>query len=602
MRRHDAISASGTSAGLSLLVLRVTRSLRALCSHASVALAALTAASAGCTPATPPSALQPVRLVEPVPPASIRFERITAAAGLQFRHEDGGTGQKYFVEVMGPGCALFDYDGDGWLDAYLVNGGVLPGFKGGRPKNRLYRNNQDGTFSEVTARAGVEGTGYGIGCCAGDYDNDGHTDLYVTQFGAANVLYRNNGDGTFTDVTRPAGVTAGGFSSGAAFGDYDADGDLDLYVARYVEYDPLTSPRCSGRLDGQPQPIYCMPTAYEGASGILYRNEGDGRFHDVTKAAGMAVSPGRSLGCRWVDLDADGALDLYVANDMSENFLFRNLGGGKFRETAFEAGAAVSSSGRSQAGMGVAAGDCDGDGRFDLFVTNFTGEYTALYHNDGAGFFQETSATAGLIEPTRSGTGFGVALEDLDLDGWPDLFIVNGHVTEDVERFYTGVSLAQPNVVLRNRQGAGFEPVADPGPEVLTPRVHRGLAVGDIDNDGRIDALVSNWRGEPDLFRNTGELPHHYLTLKLRGTRSNRDAIGARVTVTAGGREQVREVASGGSYCSQGDFRLTFGLGLHETADRVVVRWPNGRTEARTRLQGDRIVTWTEGEAEEVRQ
>ncbi|HTE20810.1 MAG TPA: CRTAC1 family protein, partial [Armatimonadota bacterium] len=343
---------------------------------------------------------------------------------------------------------------------------------------------------------------------------------------------------------------------------------------------------------------YCLPTAYPAEPGILYHNEGGGRFRDVTAASGVRVPPGRSLGCQWVDENGDGRPDLYVANDMSENFLFRNEGGGRFREIGLSAGVALGSAGRPQAGMGVAAGDVDGDGRQDLVVTNFTGEYAALYRNEAVGSFSDISSQVGLIEATRPGTGFGVGLEDLDLDGWLDLFIANGHVTDTVERFYEGISLAQPNVVLRNHAGAGFVPVSDPGAHVVAPRVHRGAAFGDYDNDGRIDVLVTNWRGEPDLLRNVGDYGRHFMTLHLKGTRSNRSAIGAAVTVSAGGRRQMREVRSCGSYCSQGDLRLTFGLGERGTADEVTVRWPTGRTEVRRNVRGDRTVTWTEGAPE----
>jgi hypothetical protein len=529
-------------------------------------------------------------------PPGPRFARVTDEAGIRFRHEDGGTGRKYFVEVMGPGCGLLDYDGDGWLDIYLVNGGPLPGYKGPTPLNRLYHNERNGKFTDVTARAGVPGTGYGIGCCAADYDGDGHLDLYVTQFGK-NVLYRNNGDGTFTDATRTAGVAAGGFSSGAAFCDYDGDGRLDLYVSRYVQYDPLLSPDCHGRIEGKLSLIYCRPTSYDPADGILYHNEGGGRFRDVSTAARVRVPPGRSLGCRWLDYDDDGRQDLYVANDMSENFLFHNEGRGKFREVALEAGAAVGFSGQPQAGMGVGAADCDGDGRVDLAVTNFTGEYTALYRNDDGRSFRESSAQMGLQEPTRPGTGFGIGLYDFNQDTWPDLFVANGHVTEDAQRLYGSVQFAQPNVVLVNRAGAGFDPAADPGQDVIAPRVHRGAAFGDVDNDGRIDVLVANWRDTPDLLRNTGEYGGHYLTLTLKGRGSNRDAVGARVIVTTGSRKQVQEVHAGGSYCSQDDLRLTFGLGGQPSADAVEVRWPDGRRETRKQVKGDQIVIWSQAGA-----
>ncbi len=529
------------------------------------------------------------------PSDDIRFARVTEEAGIRFRHEDGGTGRKYFVEVMGPGCGLFDYDGDGWPDVYLVNGGALPGYTGPRPTNRLYRNNRNGTFTDVTDRAGVPGTGYGIGCCAGDFDADGHTDLYVTQFGR-NVLYRNNGKGSFTDVTAHAGVAADGFSAGAAFGDYDEDGDLDLYVCRYVEYDPARNVEC--RMPGSDTLVYCRPVVYPPARGLLYRNEGGGRFRDVTRAAGMAVSPGRSLGCLWTDYDDDGRLDLFVANDMSENFLFHNEGKGRFRELAVSAGVAVGSGGQVRAGMGVASGDADGDADLDLVVTNFTGETTALYRNDGGSQFTEVSAQTGLVELTRSGTGFGVGLEDLDLDGWPDLFVANGHVTEAVERFYEGIRLAQPNFALRNLGGSLFALAAAPGEGVTAPRVHRGAAFGDFDRDGRLDILVANWRDAPDLLRNSGGDGAHYLTVRLRGRAANRDAIGARVNLVAGGRRQVREVRSGGSYCSQSDLALHFGLGPHTVAESITVRWPSGASESRRNVPADQMLTWIEGRTE----
>lgn len=544
----------------------------------------------------------------PAPRTAIHFARRTQEAGLRFRHSDGGTGRKYFVEIMGPGCGVLDYDGDGWPDIYLVNGGRLPGFEGLAPRSRLYRNNRDGTFADVTATAGVGGAGYGIGCCAGDYDNDGHTDLYVTGYGG-NVLYHNNGDGTFSDVTAQEGARAGGFCSGAAFGDYDGDGKLDLYVCRYVDWDAARNVECRIPHGTARELVYCRPVVYPPAAGILFHNDearqGKPRFRDVTAASGVSVEPGRSLGCLWTDVDDDARPDLFVANDMSENFLFHNEGGGRFRETAVSAGVAVGSGGQVRAGMGVCSADTDGDGRLDLLVTNFTGENTALFHNErGPGdpvLFREVSASAGLVEPTRPGTGFGIGCEDFDLDGWPDLFVANGHVTEAVEKFYEGIRLAQPDLVLRNEGGRVFTPVADPGEGVTAPRVHRGAAFADFNNDGRPDVLVSNWRDEPDLIFNDGQTGDHYLTLRLRGTTSNRDAIGARVTVTAGGRRQVREVRSGGSYCSQSDLRLFFGLGKDAEAAEVTVRWPGGGVETRHHLRADQEVVWSEGTRETPR-
>lgn len=549
---------------------------------AAVSFAALP--GPGCGPAAPRATAPPPSTLRPAASRPI-FRRVTAEAGIRFRHSDGSSGRKYFPEVMGPGCAFADFSGDGRPDIYLLNGAPLPGAHEPAGGSRYYVNRGDGTFADRTAASGLRDGGYAIGCCAGDYDNDGDLDLYVTHLGRG-TLYENRGDGTFADVTAAAGVGAEGFGSGAAFADYDGDGDLDLYVCRYVRWSPETNVACHQEMEQQRVLVYCRPTVYPPADGILYRNDGGGRFRDVTAAAGMRVAAGRSLGAVWSDWNEDGRPDLFVANDMSENFLFINQGGGEFREEALARSVALSDTGRPQASMGVASVDFDGDGHLDLACTHFSGEYLALWRNLGGGRFEDYSGRAGLVEVTNPYVGFGLVFPDLDLDGDPDLLVVNGHVTEAAERSYPGITLAQPRLGLLN-QGGRFHPSG--GDSLLRePRVGRGLAAADYDGDGRPDVLVANWRDEPELLRNELAAPGHWLRLTLEGRHANRSAIGARVTVRAGGREQVREVGSGGSYCSQSELALTFGLGAAARADEVRVEWPGGGRLARRDLAAGR--------------
>jgi hypothetical protein len=511
--------------------------------------------------------------------ASEAFVRITERAGLRFRHSDGATGKLYFPELMGGGCALADFTGDGLPDIYLVNGAPLPSASvTGRGRDAFYRNTGDGTFTDATPVSGLGGAGYGVGCCAGDYDGDGHLDLYVTNVGE-NRLYRNLGNGRFQDVTAAAGVGAGGFSAGAAFADYDGDGDLDLYVARYVVWSPERNRVCRVQHGDRQVRAHCRPVVYPAEHDILYRNNGDGSFTDVTRASGLRVPPGRGLGVIWSDIDGDGDQDLYVANDMSANHLFINQGGGTFREEAARRGAALDTSGKPQAGMGLAVADYDGDGHPDIACTNFAGEYLALYRNLGGGVFEDASARSGLTQLTSPYVGFGVLLQDLDLDGYPDLFVANGHVsaTEDPR---TREALVQPKLLLLNDARGGFFPASDPGPGIAEPRVGRGAAYGDADRDGALDVLVLNWTDAPDLLRNELPLragsPRGWIRLRLKGRGRNPFAIGARVELTSGGRTQVQEVRSGGSYCSQSELTLTFGLDAGGDADQVRVRWPDG--------------------------
>ena len=480
---------------------------------------------------------------------------------------------------MGSGCAFVDLTGDGLPDVYLVNGAALPGAPvRSPPGNAFYRNGGDGTFADITRSAGLQSGGYGIGCCAGDFDSDGLLDLYVTQLGT-NILYRSEGDGRFTDVTALAGVGCKGFSTGAAFADYDNDGDLDLYVCRYVEWSPETDVECTARDGEQLVRVYCRPNVHPAAQGVLYRNDGRGRFADVTRDAGLAM-PGRALGCLWIDVDLDGDLDLFVANDMSPNFLFINDGRGRFRESGLQAGVAVAENGKPQASMGVASVDFDRDGLPDLACTNFSGEYLALYRNLGRGAFEDVSARSGLVQATSPYVGFGLGFPDLDLNGWPDLFLVNGHVTEAAERFYPGVSFAQPSLCLMSDGWARFQSPKSPCPVLSAPRVSRGLAFADFDGDGDQDILVNNWRGTPDLIES--RMPHrgNWIRLSLVGASANRSAIGARVEVSVEGATQSQQIHSGGSYCSQSELTLVFGLGQAGAADSVRVHWPGGKVEA----------------------
>jgi enediyne biosynthesis protein E4 len=433
-----------------------------------------------------------------------------------------------------------------------------------------------------------------MGCCVADYDNEGRLDLYVTSLGR-NTLYRGTGDGAFTDVTASAGVGGSGFHTGAAFADYDGDGYVDLFVCRYVDWAPAKDLPCTSNDGDRSVRVYCRPSVYPARQDILYHNNRNGTFTDVTRAAGMQVAPGRGLGCVWSDGDGDGDSDLFVANDMSANFLFINDGRGHFTEEAYARGVALSEDGRPQASMGVAAGDYDGDGLPDLACTNFSGEYLALYRNVGKGRFEDASARAGLIQASSPYVGFGLGFPDLNLDGWSDLFVGNGHVTEAAERFYPGVSFAQPSLCLLNDGGGVFVPAPDPGPAVTTGRVSRGVAFGDYNGDGAPDILVNNWRGAPDLLRNDFPNRGHWLRLALAGTRCNRSAIGARVEVTVSGRSQVQTVQSGGSYCSQSDLVLTFGLGQASPAGMVRVVWPGGGIDTWEGLPAGRAHSVREG-------
>lgn len=531
-------------------------------------------------------------------PAPILFADRASAAGLSFvtTYGDPGT-STYILETTGAGAAFLDFDGDGRLDVYLVNGRTLRGV-GEPPRSALLKNNGDGTFSDVTVRAGVGRSGWGQGVAVGDVDNDGAVDLYLTFFGE-NVLYRNSGDGTFSDVTARAGVAAGGWSTSAAFADYDKDGDLDLYVARYVDFDleraplPGSQPNC--RYAGLP--VMCGPRGLPGKRDLLYRNNGDLTFGEVTRAAGeLDREAYRGLGVVFGDYDDDGWPDLLVANDAHPNLLFHNEGNGTFTEVAFDAGVAFDEDGRERAGMGVDLGDYDNDGRLDAVITNFQGEPNALYRNLGHGLFQETTWSAGLGAPTLRYLGWGTRFVDLDNDGWSDLVFVNGHVYPEVDRHGLEESFAQRTLVFHNSGDGRFADVsAGAGPALALRRAGRGAAFGDYDDDGRVDVLITGLNERPTLLHNETAPAGHWLSVALRGRRSNRDGIGARITLDTGSQRQVREVHTDGSYLSQSDRRAHFGLGQALAAPSLEVRWPSGVVDRLSNVPADRRLWIEEG-------
>lgn len=532
-------------------------------------------------------------------PAFPSFENIAKQAGLDFKLTSGSATKAYILESMGGGLAFTDYDRDGWLDVFLVNGSTLEAERqqNNQATSRLFRNNRDGTFTEVTAKAGVRTSRWGMGVCGGDVNNDGFEDLYLTNYGP-NTLFLNNGDGTFRDFSKESGTEGAEWSSSCAFSDYDQDGDLDLYVSNYLEFDvhrlPEDSPLC--RFRGIK--VQCGPRGLTPARGRFYENDGQGRFADVTERSGIAKArPYYSLGAVWGDYDNDGDPDLFVANDSTPNYLFRNNGDGTFSEVALQAGVAVSDDGREQAGMGVDFGDYDNDGDLDLIVTHFSEDYDTLYRNDGQGRFTDVSFAAGIAEPSWSYLGWGVQFADLDLDGFLDIVAANGHVYPEVDIHHIG-SYRQRPLVFRNLRGLKFEAIT-PKTIVEGQALHssRGLAAGDVNNDGQMDFLIANLDDAPSLLRNRG-VAGNWLMIHLKGTRSNHSGIGARVIVKAGPVSQMREVKSGGSYQSQSDLRLHFGLGAARVADEIKVRWPGGNTQTLQRVQGNQILTIEEKVAE----
>ena len=522
--------------------------------------------------------------------AKIEFSDMTISSGVGFTHHGGSLEKRMLVEQMSGGVGLFDYDGDGWLDIYFVTG---PDSRTGSPaaSNRLYRNNKDGTFADVTDAAGVGFQGWSMGTCVGDYDGDGAPDLYVTNFGP-NVLYRNNGDGTFTDVTSRAGVACPLFSTGAAFADYDRDGDLDLFVANYVEFDVQNPPLKDMVCDYLGIRVACGPRGMKGGPDFLYRNDGDGTFTDVSQAAGVSDERGYyGLGVLWSDLDNDGDQDLFVANDATPNYLYLNNGRAGFEDQSFLGGVAVGGYGKNQACMGVDINDTDGDRQLDIVVTNFSEDYNTLYRNLGDARFLDVSHEAGLAFPSLSYLGWGAKFVDVDCDGNLDLFVANGHVHPQIDSRRLDVQYAQPNQLFLNSGDGRFREYRAPESALGGVECSRGAAFGDLDNDGDVDIVINNLDAAPTLLRNDTRRTGNQLTVRLVGSRPNTLAIGARVSVFVHGRELVQEVRSGGSYLCQNDFRLHYGLGSAKRVDDMLIRWPDGREQRLEKIAADQFLT-----------
>jgi enediyne biosynthesis protein E4 len=556
---------------------------------ASVVLAVSDVVPSGAADQGPPPAARPV------------FADVAQAAGLTHRTVFGGTDKNtYILETTGTGVAFLDYDNDGVLDLFFANGTTLAAPASDAEHSHLYHGNGDGTFSDVTGKAGVGRSGWGQGVAVGDYDNDGFPDLYLTFYGR-NVLFRNNGNGTFTDLTGKAGVGAGGWSTSAAWADYDNDGLLDLFVARYIDFDLATAPLPGAHVPGvncmyRGLPVMCGPRGLTGARDILYHNNGDGTFTDATERAGIDRTNSRGLGAVWGDYNNDGRPDLLVANDAQPNQLYRNRGDGTFEDAALTAGVAVDEDGRERAGMGVDFGDYDNDGSLDIAIGNFYGEPCALYRNRRDGLFDETTWSSSIGPPTVPTLTWGTRFFDYDNDGWKDLLFVNGHVYPEVDAHHLDEAYAQRAVLFRNNGNGTYANVGTGAGDVWGRRwAGRGAAIGDYDNDGDLDIAIAVINGPPVLLQNRGGDAAHWLSVKLVGSQSNRDAIGARVTVGVSGRSLMEEVHSGGSYLSQSDLRVHFGLGHESRLDTMDIAWPSGRKERVGPLDADQFVTIKEG-------
>jgi len=527
-----------------------------------------------------------------------QFEDVSVKAGINFKHTSDPA-KKYIVESMSGGVILFDYDRDGWLDIYFTNApSVEMAVKGQKSRGVLYHNNHDGTFTDVTDKAGIGTPGFAMGGAVGDYDNDGWPDLYITCLGG-NVLYHNNGDGTFTDVTSKAGVADGRWSTGAAFGDYDGDGFVDLMVTNYVDFhlNDLPGfgkfPNCKYRgID-----VQCGPRGLKGAGDSLFHNNGDGTFTDVSKAAGVSDPNGYyGLGVVWADFNNTGRPDIYVANDSTPKFLYKNEGNGKFKDIGLESGTAVSEDGSEQASMGIAIGDYLHTGRPSLSVTNFSDENDLLYRNEGNWNFAEVSYPSGVALPSLPWVKWGTAFLDVDNDGWLDLMTVAGHVYPQVDTLPSGAGYREPQLLQLNQKDGTFCDASDQaGAPLKEKRVARGLAIGDLFNDGNMDAVVSDLDGSPMILRNHGIPGRHWVSFELAGTKSNRLALNARVKIVAGGMTQTDEIHSGGSYLSQNDLRVHFGLGAAQKIDRVEIHWPSGATETMIDVAADQAYSVLEG-------
>jgi enediyne biosynthesis protein E4 len=547
-------------------------------------------------PPPPPSGAKAVKCTaRPVP----QLEDVTGKSGITFQHT-ADPSKKYIVESMSGGVILLDYDRDGWLDIYFTNAPtVAMAVKGQSSRGALYRNNHDGTFTDVTAQAGLTTNCFAMGGAVGDYNNDGWPDLYITCLGG-NILYKNNGDGTFSDVTAKAGIADGRWSAGAAFADYDGDGFVDLMVSNYVDFhlNDLpgfgNAPNCKYRgLD-----VQCGPRGLKGAGDALFHNNGDGTFTDVSKSAGVSDPNGYyGMGVIWSDFNNTGRPDIYVANDSTPSFLYKNLGNGKFQEIGLESGTAVSEDGSEQGSMGIAVGDYNHTGRPSIYTTNFSDEYDDLYRNDGNWSFTDVSYPSGVALPSLPWVKWGTAFFDADNDGWLDLIAVSGHVYPQVDTLPSGASYREPKILQMNQHDGTFcDASTQAGPALMEKRVSRGLAVGDLFNDGNMDVVIGDIDGAPMILRNHGVVGNHWVSFELAGTKSNRLALNARVKIVAGGMTQTEEIHSGGSYLSQNDLRVHFGLGTAEKIDSVEIRWPSGKIENVPGIPADRFYAVQEGQ------
>jgi len=528
--------------------------------------------------------------------ATVQFRDVTQQSGIRFVHNNGAFGKKFLPETMGPGVAFIDYDNDGWPDIFLVNGADWPGHVQKHSTPKLYHNNRDGTFTDVTHKAGLDIEIYGMGVAVGDYDNDGYDDLFITAYGQ-NRLFHNNGNGTFSDVTQKAGLSGPKeFSTSAAWIDYDKDGHLDLVVGNYVQWSPQTDLYCT--LDGKSK-SYCTPESYKGTSVRLWHNLGNGTFEEATQKAGLGDPTSKTLGVALLDYDNDGWLDLLFSNDTQPNKLYRNNGNGTFTEKALVAGVAFSEDGVARAGMGVDASDYDHSGYPSLLITNFSNQMLSLYHNEGKGLFVDEAPRSEIGRASLLTLGFGCFFFDYDLDGWPDVLVTNGHIDADIQRVQANVKYAMPPHLFRNIGKGKFEEVTKTlGQAFASPRVGRGAAYADINNDGRLDLLLSTSGGPVYLFRNEAQgaaALNKSLRIKLTGTKSNRDGIGATVRLTAGGETQTQMLRSGSSYLSASELVLTFGLAQHDKADGIEIRWPNGQVDRLSGIAAGQTIIVTEG-------
>jgi hypothetical protein len=561
---------------------------RYLVNRAAHALLLLAVSAAPSLPGQPPQPASYPQLID-----------ITAQTGIHFEHISSPD-QKFIVESMGGGVALIDYDGDGWPDIYFTNGPTVDlALKGQKARSALYRNNHDGTFTDVTDKAGVANPCWAMGASVGDYNNDGLPDLLVTCFGGV-VLYRNNGNGTFTDVTKAAGLSNDtAWATGGAFGDYDHDGNLDIFVSHYVDFhlDDLPAFGSAKTCEYLGQQVQCGPRGLKGSGDALYHNNGDGTFTDVSAKAGVSDPEHRfGLTAIWSDLENTGNLDLFVTNDGQPNYLYHNDGKGSFTDIGLAAGVASNEDGAEQANMGVAHADYLHNGRISLLISHFDNEYATLYRNDGESGFTDTSTVSGIKRGTIGYVGWGDAFVDFDNDGWPDVFVVNGHVYPQVDNAHQAARYLEPKLLFINQRDGSFRDISKlNSPAIRVPQVSRGLAIGDLFNDGRLEAVVENLVGKPMILRPEGDLTNHWISFRLEGVKSNRLALNARIRITCGSLSQMEELVSSGSYLSQDDLRLHFGLGSCQHIDKAEVEWPGNKTETLPALAVDRFYKVREG-------